>query len=48
MRCDASPVPANDGDFHRGINEQIGATTKFYWYHGEYMANRDHVKTMYG
>ena len=47
MRSDASPVPAN-GVFNRAAIEQIGATTKSYWYHGEYMTNRDHVETMYG
>ena len=47
MRCDASPVHANDGDFNRAIIEQIGATTKSYWYPGEYMTIRDHVWSVY-
>jgi len=43
MRCDTSPVHANDGDFKRAAIEQIGAATKSYWYHGEYMTIREHV-----
>ena len=48
MRCDASPVTANDGVFNMAASEQIGAATKSNWYHGEYMTIRDHVETMYG
>ena len=34
MRCDASPVPANDGDFSQGTCEQICAATKSCCYYG--------------
>ena len=47
MRCDTLPVHANDGDLKRAANEQIGAATKSYWYHGEYMTIRDHVWSVY-
>ena len=46
MRWDASPVPA-DGVFNSDDIEQIGAATKYSWYHGEYMTIRDHVWSVY-
>ena len=35
MRCDASPVPADDGVVNRAASEQISAATKLYCYHGK-------------